>query len=125
MQRAPARGGRDSLTGTARVERPHVEDVNPLHFPQNLNTLETSGLLEIGGDGAGLGSLGEEVVLILDLCIDISTIPLLKKLWVLPWVNIPAKGFALVATVYLLAPSIHILALAPTSHPHEFADECD
>lgn len=54
--------GRVLLTGTAGIERPHVEDVNPLHFPQNLNTLKTSGLLEIGGDGAGLGTLGEEVI---------------------------------------------------------------
>lgn len=68
MHRAHAREVWVSLTGTAGVERPHVEDVNPLHFTQNLNTLETSGLLEIGGDGTGLGSLGEEVVLILDLC---------------------------------------------------------
>ena len=59
------------LTGTAGIKRPHVEDVNPLHFPQNLNTLETSGLLEIGGDGTGLGTLGEEVIWTLDLCVDI------------------------------------------------------
>jgi hypothetical protein len=63
--------GRDVLTGTAGIERPHVEDVNPVHFPQNLNTLETSGLLEIGGDGAGLGTLGEKIILILYLCVDI------------------------------------------------------
>lgn len=69
-----------SLTGTAGIQRPHVEDINPLHFPQNLNTLETSRLLEIGGDGTGLGTLGEEIILILDLCISISTYPSSKKI---------------------------------------------
>lgn len=67
------------LTGTAGIQRPHVEDVNPLHFPQNLNTLETSRLLEIGGDGAGLGTLGEEVVSTLDLCVDVSNHLVSKK----------------------------------------------
>lgn len=68
------------LTGAAGIQRPHVEDVNPLHLAQNLDTLETSGLLEIGGDGARLGTLGEEVVLILDLCIDkLAFIPIRQK----------------------------------------------
>jgi hypothetical protein len=67
---ASACAGGFYLTGTAGIQRPHVEDINPLHLPQNLNTLETSRLLEIGGDGAGLGTLGEEIILALDLCID-------------------------------------------------------
>ncbi|KAK1241920.1 hypothetical protein MKX07_007743 [Trichoderma sp. CBMAI-0711] len=52
----------------ARVEGAHVEDVDALHLSENLETLETGGLLEVGGDGAGLGAGAEEVVLGLDLC---------------------------------------------------------
>ena len=79
-----AQAGCVFLTGTAGIQRPHVEDINPLHLPQNLKTLETSRLLEIGGDGAGLGTLGEEIILALDLCIAISTVPVPKKIvWLL------------------------------------------
>lgn len=52
------------------VERAHVEDVDALHLTENLETLETGGLLEIGGDGAGLGTRTEEILLALDLCLD-------------------------------------------------------
>lgn len=46
----------------------HVEDVNTLHLAQNLQTLDTSGLLQVGGDGAGLGTGSHEVVDGLDVC---------------------------------------------------------
>jgi len=52
----------------AGVEGAHVEDVDALHLAENLQTLKTGGLLEIGGDGAGGGARAEEVVLALDLC---------------------------------------------------------
>lgn len=52
----------------AGVERAHVEDVDALHLSEDLETLKTGGLLEVGGDGAGLGAGAEEVVLGLDLC---------------------------------------------------------
>lgn len=52
----------------ARIERPHVEDVDTLHLSENLETLETSGLLEVGGNGTGLGTRAEKVVIALDLC---------------------------------------------------------
>lgn len=112
--RKPVCAGGCHLTGAAGIQRPHVEDVNPLHLAQDLDTLETSGLLEIGGDGAGLGTLGEEVILILDLCMDkLAFIPIsqkrcCRKSWV-PRVmdgNIPENGFALAATLYLLLSSI-------------------
>ncbi|KAL2281031.1 hypothetical protein FJTKL_12137 [Diaporthe vaccinii] len=46
----------------------HVEDVNTLHLAQNLQTLNTSGLLQVGGDGAGLGTGSHKVVDGLDVC---------------------------------------------------------
>lgn len=53
----------------AGVEGAHVEDVDALHLTEDLETLKTSGLLEVGGNGAGLGTGAEKVVLALDLCI--------------------------------------------------------
>lgn len=52
----------------AGVEGAHVEDVDALHLTQDLETLETGGLLEVRGDGAGLGAGTEQVLLALDLC---------------------------------------------------------
>lgn len=52
----------------AGVERPHVEDVDALHLSENLETLNTGGLLEVGGDGTG-GSTGTaKVIYGLDVC---------------------------------------------------------
>lgn len=53
----------------AGVERPHVEDVDPLHLAQDLEALEARALLEVRGDGAGEGTGGEEVVGGFDGCI--------------------------------------------------------
>lgn len=50
-----------------RRQRLHVENVNPLHLAENLETLETGRLLDVGGHGAGLGSLGKQVGFGLDL----------------------------------------------------------
>lgn len=50
------------------VERAHVEDVHALHLSENLETLDTGGLLEIGGNGAGLSARTVEILLALDLC---------------------------------------------------------
>ena len=49
------------------VERLHVEDVDALHFTQDLETLETGRLFQICRDGAGRGAGGEEVGFALDL----------------------------------------------------------
>jgi hypothetical protein len=49
------------------IERAHVENVNTLHLTENLQTFETGGLLEIGGDGTGGGTRTEEILLSLDL----------------------------------------------------------
>lgn len=49
------------------IEGPHVEDVNALHLSDEFKTLETSGLLDVGGDGTGLSTGGDEVLLGLDL----------------------------------------------------------
>lgn len=46
----------------AGVEGPHVEDVDALHLAEDLEALEARALLEVGGDGAGEGAGGKEVV---------------------------------------------------------------
>lgn len=51
----------------AGVKRAHVEDVDALHLTQDLETLKTSSLLEVGRNGTGLGTRTEEVILSLDL----------------------------------------------------------
>lgn len=69
------RGVDGSHTLAGGIEGAHVEDVDALHLSENLETLETGGLLEIGGDVAGLGTGTEQVVLGLDLCtiaVDVS-----------------------------------------------------
>jgi len=57
------------LTEARGVERAHVEDVDALHLAENLETLETGGLLDVGGDGAGAGAGADQVILRLDLCL--------------------------------------------------------
>ena len=52
----------------ASIKRAHVEDINTLHLSKNFETLETSSLLEIGGHGTRLSTLGEKVGLGSDLC---------------------------------------------------------
>lgn len=49
------------------IKGTHVEDVNALHLSDELQTLETGGLVEIGGNGTGLGTWSKEVLLGLDL----------------------------------------------------------
>lgn len=51
----------------ASVERAHVEDVDALHLTENLETLDTSGLLEIGRDSSGGSTRTEEILLSSDL----------------------------------------------------------
>jgi hypothetical protein len=51
------------------IEWAHVEDVNAVHLAENLETLETGGLVEVGWHGASWGSRWEEVVLGLNLCV--------------------------------------------------------
>lgn len=49
------------------IQRPQVEDVNALHFTDEFETLETSGLFDIAGDGTGLSTGGDEVFFGLNL----------------------------------------------------------
>lgn len=46
----------------------HVEDIDALHLSQNFQSLETSGLVEIGGDGTGLTTGRLKVAIALDIC---------------------------------------------------------
>lgn len=60
--------GLSHRTQAGSVERAHIEDIDTLHLTENLQALQTGGLLEIGRDGTGLGTGTEEVVLAADLC---------------------------------------------------------
>lgn len=65
-ERAGDSGGRRTFAGG--IEGLHVEDVDALHLAQDLQSLETSGLLEIRRHGAGRGAGADEVLGLLDLC---------------------------------------------------------
>jgi hypothetical protein len=54
-------------TRSACVEGLHVEDVDALHLSEDFETLETGGLVDVGGDGTGLGTSGHKVMLVYDL----------------------------------------------------------
>ena len=56
------------LTTPGSVQRLLVKDINALQLSDDLQPLQTSSLLEISGDGASLGSDGDEVGFGLDLC---------------------------------------------------------
>jgi len=58
-----------SLTLAGGIQGTHVEDVDALHLSDELQTLETGSLDEVGGDGTGLGTGGNQVILRLDLFI--------------------------------------------------------
>lgn len=57
-----------SHTEARGIQRPHVEDINALHLAENFETLETGGLLEVGGNSAGGGTGAPQVINVLDLC---------------------------------------------------------
>jgi len=43
-------------TNFIRLKWSHVEDINALHLSEDFETLETSGLFEIGGDSTWFGT---------------------------------------------------------------------
>ena len=54
----------------AGVQRPHVKHVGSLHLAEDFETLETGGLLDIGGHGTGLGTAGgEEILFAREFCV--------------------------------------------------------
>jgi hypothetical protein len=55
-------------TSAIRRQWSHVEDINALHLSEDFETFETSGLLEIGGNGTWSGTRGQQIGLGLDLC---------------------------------------------------------
>jgi hypothetical protein len=55
-----------SRTETAGVQWPHVEDVDTLHLSENFETLKTGRMLGIRGNGTGLRTRGQKVLLGLD-----------------------------------------------------------
>jgi hypothetical protein len=50
------------------VKRPHVEDIDALHLSEDLETLHTGGLLDVGRDGTGGGTGTDKVIDGLDVC---------------------------------------------------------
>lgn len=62
---AQKKGKRHTLAGS--IQRLQVKDVNALHFTDEFETLETGGLFDIGRDGTGLSTGGDEVFFGLDL----------------------------------------------------------
>jgi hypothetical protein len=67
------------------IEGAHVEDVNALHLSDEFQTLETSGLVKIAGNGTGLTTRGDKVILSLDLCILTKRISQYGILRVIVW----------------------------------------
>lgn len=59
-------------TQSRSIKRLHIENVYALHLPEDLQSFQSGGLFEIGGDGTGLGTRSEEVVLALDICSMVS-----------------------------------------------------
>lgn len=53
------------------VQRAHVEDINALHLSEDFQTLQTSGLLDIGRDGTSGSTGSDKVILGLDICVAI------------------------------------------------------
>ena len=64
----------------AGVEGTHVENVDTIHLAENLETLQTGSLLEIRGDGTGLSTGAEKVLVGLDLCSQ-SSVSLTRSLF--------------------------------------------
>ena len=64
----------------AGIEGVHVENVDALHLSENFETLETSGLLQVGRDGTRLGTGTVEIFLRLDFCI-MQTMTILVSSW--------------------------------------------
>jgi hypothetical protein len=60
-------------TSTASIQRLHIKDVDAVHLAQDLKSLQTSALLEVGRDGAGRSSGREEVRVVLNLYSSISS----------------------------------------------------
>jgi hypothetical protein len=53
-------------TQAAGVQWPHVKDVDTLHLSENLETLKTGRLFDIGGNSTGLRAGREEIGLGVD-----------------------------------------------------------
>ena len=60
MERGGKGGGKGTFSGG--VKRPHVEDVDALHFSEDFETLETGGLILVCGHCAGGGAWGKEIL---------------------------------------------------------------
>ena len=69
-----------SPTQARGIQRPHVEDINTLHLAEDFETLQTSGLLEVGRHAAGGGTGTPKVVDVLNLCTHDKSVPIVSSL---------------------------------------------
>lgn len=63
------RKGAGGRTKSTRIQRLHVEYIDPLHLPQNLESFKTGRLFEVGGDSPGSGAGTHEIFFRFDVCI--------------------------------------------------------
>jgi len=64
-------------TPAASIQRLHIEDIHSIHLAQDLESLQTRALLEVGRDGTWRSSRCEEVRFVLNLYSSISPDPIL------------------------------------------------
>jgi hypothetical protein len=69
VSRSRQKGSMGQPTLARHLERLHVKNVDALHLSEKLQALNTRGLFQFGGDGAGRGARTEEIVGSLDLCL--------------------------------------------------------
>ena len=60
---------RQTRTHPRRIQRPHIKHINPLHLPQNLQSLQPRRLLKIGRDSTWQRTGGDEVFGRFDFCL--------------------------------------------------------
>jgi hypothetical protein len=56
------------VTFSRRIERLHVKDIDTLHLSQDFESLETSGLIQIGRDRTDCRTGTDQIILGFDLC---------------------------------------------------------
>lgn len=115
----------DVCTGAGSIEWLHVEDINAVHLSEDLKTLKTGGLLDIGWDGSDWGSWWEEIGLALDLCFVVSLAPLKRASSAVSQLNgarcgddIPVKFFIGGAGTSYFLDSARKLAIVSPKRSH-------
>jgi hypothetical protein len=132
-ERAGESGRKRTFAGG--IEGLHVEDVNTLHLTQDLQSLETSGLLEIRGHGAGRGAGADEVLWLLDLClrnknISISALARDELTTASPktkaqWHGVPRGIINAPSNFFSLLPMGLVVGVGPVASPAGVMCQCE